>query len=78
MSKVKPDKILAAIVGATAIPRTQITKKLWVYIKKNKLQDPKNGQYILAKKDAKFRKFAGTDRIIMFKLAGLISKHVTK
>ena len=48
MKPVKPDAALAAIVGATPLPRTEITKKLWEYIKKNKLQDEKNKRNINA------------------------------
>ena len=75
MKALTPDAKLAAIVGSKPLPRTEIVKKIWVYIKKNKLQDPKQGQYILAKNDAAFRAFAGVDRVFMMKLGSLIKEH---
>ncbi|MFH1222801.1 MAG: SWIB/MDM2 domain-containing protein [Pseudomonadota bacterium] len=71
---VQPDKILGAIVGNKAIPRTAIVKKLWVYIKAEKLQDSKDRRTINA--DAKLYPFFGTKKLNMMKLAGCISKHV--
>ncbi len=78
MQPYKPDAVLAAVVGSKPLPRGQITKKLWAYIKKKNLQDPKQGQYILAKKDPALRKLMGEDRVFMMKLAGIINKHITK
>lgn len=65
---------LAAVVGATAMPRTEIVSKLWVYIKKNKLQDAVNKRMINA--DAKLKEVFGKAQVSMFEMAGLIGKHV--
>ena len=66
---------LADVVGSTPIPRTEIVKKIWVYIKKNGLQDKKNRRMINA--DAKLKVLvAGKAQISMFELAKVISKHV--
>jgi len=73
---VQPDKILGAIVGMKAMPRTEIVKKLWVYIKAEKLQDTKDKRTILA--DEKLKPFFGTNKLNMMKLAGCISEHITK
>jgi len=73
---VKPDQVLGAIVGNNPMPRTEIVKKLWDYIKENKLQDPSDRRTILA--DAKLEPFFGTKKLNMMKLAGCISAHVTK
>ncbi|MDR2567902.1 MAG: SWIB/MDM2 domain-containing protein [Mycoplasmataceae bacterium] len=74
-SLVTPDAALAAIVGSKPLARTEITKKLWDYIKANKLQDKR---LILASKDAKLSAVLGKKDLDMMKLAGEISKHVTK
>ncbi len=72
---VTPDAALAAIVGSKPLPRTQIVKKLWDYIKKNKLQDAVDRRNIKA--DAKLKPiFGGKAKISMLELAGCISKHV--
>jgi chromatin remodeling complex protein RSC6 len=77
MAPVTPNAILAEIVGAKPLPRTEIVKKIWVYIKKNKLQDTKNKRNINA--DEKLLKlFAGKKQVTMFDLATIISKNVTK
>lgn len=73
---VQPDKILGAIVGMKAMPRTEIVKKLWDYIKAEKLQDAKDKRTILA--DEKLKPFFGANKLNMMKLAGCISEHVTK
>ena len=66
---------LAAVIGATPMPRTQMIKKIWDYIKKNKLQDSKNRRMINA--DEKLLAlFAGKKQISMFDLAKIVSKHV--
>ena len=65
---------LAAVVGAASMPRTEIVSKLWVYIKKNKLQDAVNKRMINA--DAKLREVFGKAQVSMFEMAGLIGKHV--
>ena len=77
MAPVTPTAILGEIVGVKPIPRTEIVKKIWVYIKKNKLQDAKNKRMINA--DEKLLKlFAGKKQVSMFDLATIIGKNVTK
>lgn len=75
MKPLKPNAELAAVVGSTPLPRTEIVKKLWDYIKENNLQDPKNKRNINA--DAKLKPIFGKDQVTMFELAGLIGKHTT-
>lgn len=66
---------LAEVIGTKPLPRTEIVKKIWDYIKKNNLQDKKNRRMINA--DAKLKTvFAGKAQISMFELAKVISKHV--
>ncbi|AIL32946.1 SWIB/MDM2 domain-containing protein [Basilea psittacipulmonis] len=76
MQPLKPSKELAAIVGANPLPRTEVTKKLWDYIKANKLQDAKDKRQINA--DAKLRPIFGKDQVSMFEMTKLVSKHLTK
>ncbi len=67
---------LGAVVGAKPIPRTEVTKKLWLYIKKHKLQDPKNMRNI--KPDEKLAKVFGSKKTInMFQMTKLVSKHMS-
>ncbi len=75
MAPVTPSEKLAAIVGAAPIPRTEITKKLWVYIKKNKLQDSKNKRMINA--DDKLRPIFKKDQVSMFDMTKLVAKQVS-
>ena len=75
MAPVTPSEKLAAIVGAAPIPRTEITKKLWAYIKKNKLQDSKNKRNINA--DDKLRPIFKKDQVSMFEMTKLVSKHLS-
>jgi len=75
MRPVKPDAVLAAVVGASPLPRTQLTKKLWAYIKRKGLQDKKNRRMINA--DAALKKvFGGKSQVNMFAMTKLVSKHV--
>jgi upstream activation factor subunit UAF30 len=75
MKPVQPDSALAAVVGEKAIPRTEIVKKMWAYIKKNDLQDKKNKRNVNA--DAKLKLvFGGKSQVSMFEMAKHISKHV--
>ncbi len=74
MAPVTPSAQLAEIVGSKPIPRTEVTKKLWDYIKKNKLQDPKNKRNINA--DAKLKPIFKKDQVTMFEMTRLISKHL--
>ena len=75
MRPVQPNDKLAAIVGSSALPRTELTKKLWVYIKKNGLQDKKNRRMINA--DDKMRAlFGGKASASMFELTKYASKNL--
>jgi upstream activation factor subunit UAF30 len=75
MKPVQPDAILAAVVGSKPIPRTELTKKLWDYIKKNGLQDKVNRRNINA--DAKLLAvFGGKKTVSMFDMTKLVSKHI--
>jgi upstream activation factor subunit UAF30 len=77
MAPITPNDTLGAIVGAKPMPRTEIVKKIWVYIKKNNLQDKKNKRNINA--DAKLLPlFAGKKQVTMFDLATIINKNVKK
>ena len=66
---------LAAVVGSKPIPRTEIIKKIWDYIKKNKLQDSKNRRMINADEKLKVV-FAGKKQVSMFELAKIVNLHV--
>jgi chromatin remodeling complex protein RSC6 len=75
MKPVQPDATLSAVVGNKAIPRTELTKKLWAYIKKNGLQDKKKKTNINA--DDKLKAvFGGKKTVSMFEMTKLVSKHV--
>ena len=75
MKPLKPSSDLAVIVGAKPLPRTQVVKKLWIYIKKKKLQDPKNRRNIIA--DANLKPvFKGKKVVSMFEMTKLVSKHL--
>ena len=75
MAPVTPSKDLAQVVGDKPLPRTEVTKKLWEYIKKNKLQDPKNKRNINA--DAKLKPIFKKDQVTMFEMTKLVSKHLS-
>jgi chromatin remodeling complex protein RSC6 len=75
MKPVQPDTALSAVVGTKAIPRTEVTKKLWAYIKKNGLQDKKKKTNINA--DEKLKAvFGGKKTVTMFEMTKLVSRHV--
>ena len=74
MKALTPSKELAAVVGAAPLARTEVVKQIWVYIKKNNLQNPKNMRNILS--DAKLKAVFGKDEVTMFEMAGLIGKHL--
>jgi chromatin remodeling complex protein RSC6 len=75
MAPVTPSSALAEVVGAKAIPRTEITKRLWAYIKKNGLQDSKNKRMIKA--DGALKPvFGGKAQVNMFEMTRLVNKHV--
>lgn len=67
---------LAAIVGKGPMPRSEVVKKLWVYIKKNDLQDPKNKRNINADENLK-KVFGGKGVVNMFEMTKLVSKHLS-
>jgi chromatin remodeling complex protein RSC6 len=75
MAPLTPSPALAAVVGSNGIPRTQIIKKIWDYIKKNNLQDKKNRRMINADEKLKLI-FGGKMQISMFELAKVVNKHV--
>ncbi len=71
---VQPDEALAAVVGSAPLPRTELTKKLWDYIRTNKLQDPAKKTVINA--DAKLKAvFDGKAQVTMFEMTKLVSGH---
>ncbi|HEX6890653.1 MAG TPA: SWIB/MDM2 domain-containing protein [Chryseolinea sp.] len=75
MAALTPSPTLADVIGSKAVPRTEVIKKIWDYIKKNGLQDSKNRRMINA--DGKLKPlFDGKDQISMFELAKVVSKHV--
>jgi len=75
MKPVQPDAALSAIVGSKPLPRSEMTKKLWDYIKKNNLQDPKKKTNINAD-DALKVVFGGKKTVTMFEMTKLVSQHV--
>jgi upstream activation factor subunit UAF30 len=75
MKPVQPDAALAAVVGSTPQPRTEITKKIWDYIKANQLQDPANKRMIKA--DDKLKAvFGGKAEVSMFEMTKLVNGHL--
>ena len=76
MKALTPSATLAEVVGCKALPRTEVVKKLWAYIKKNDLQDAKNKRNINA--DAKLKAvFGGKSTVNMFEMTKLVSKHLS-
>ncbi|MCW5625638.1 MAG: SWIB/MDM2 domain-containing protein [Burkholderiales bacterium] len=76
MKPLTPSAILAAVIGDKAIPRTEVTKKVWEYIKKHDLQDAKNKRNINA--DDKLKAvFGGKKQVTMFELTKLVSNHLS-
>jgi len=75
MKPMTPSSTLAAVVGSSPMPRTEVTSKLWGYIKKNNLQDKANRRMINA--DDKLRDvFGGKKQVSMFEMTKLVSKHM--
>lgn len=74
MRPLTPSTTLAAVVGASPLPRTEVVKKLWAYIKKNGLQDSKNRRNINA--DDKLKPIFGKNTVSMFEMTKLVSKHL--
>ncbi|HBL31260.1 MAG TPA: DNA topoisomerase III [Acidobacteria bacterium] len=73
----KPDAILAAVIGSDPMPRTEVTKRIWDYVKKNNLQDPADKRTIRA--DAKLKPvFGGKDAVSMFEMTKLVNGHLKK
>ena len=75
MKPVQPDAALSAVVGNKAMPRSEITKKLWAYIKENRLQDEKKKTNINADDNLK-AVFGGKKTVTMFEMTKLVSKHL--
>ena len=75
MKPVTPDAALSEVVGSKPLPRTELTKKLWAYIKKNGLQDKKNKRMIKSDDTLK-AVFGGKAQVNMFEMTKLVSKHV--
>lgn len=74
MKPLTPSTTLAAVVGASPMPRTEVVKKIWAYIKKNNLQDAKNRRMINA--DDKLKPLFGKASINMFEMTKIVSKHL--
>jgi len=75
MKPVHPDALLSAVVGSNAMPRTEVTKKLWQYIKRHGLQDSKERRMINA--DDKLKAvFGGKSKVNMFEMTKLVSRHM--
>ena len=74
MKPMTPSAALAAVIGARAVPRTEVTKKVWDYIKSNRLQDPVKRTMINA--DAKLKEVFGKAQADMFEMQRLLKKHL--
>ena len=75
MKPMTPSALLAAVIGSSAMPRTEVTKKIWGYIKRNSLQDKKNRRMINA--DDKLKSvFGGKGQVSMFEMTKLVSRHL--
>lgn len=75
MKPMQPSAALGAVIGNSAMPRTEVTKKIWAYIKRNKLQDKKNKRMINA--DDKLKPiFGGKKQVSMFEMTKLVNKHL--
>ena len=75
MKPMQPSAALGTVVGNKAMPRTEVTKKLWAYIKRNNLQDKKNKRMIKAD-DALKTVFGGKATVNMFEMTKLVSRHL--
>ena len=76
MKPLQPDEALGAVVGNKPLPRTQVVKKLWAYIRKNNLQDAKNRRMINA--DDKLKAvFGGQNQVSMFEMTKLVNKRLS-
>lgn len=75
MKPVQPDSAMSAVVGSAPLPRTQVTKKLWAYIKRRGLQDKKKKTMINADDNLKVV-FGGKKQVTMFEMTKLVSRHL--
>lgn len=75
MKSLKPSAALAAVVGADPLPRTEVVKKVWEYIKANNLQNPANKRNVIC--DLKLKAIMGKDEVTMFEMTGLLGKHLS-
>jgi upstream activation factor subunit UAF30 len=75
MKPMTPSATLSEVIGAKAMPRTEVTKKLWAYIKKNKLQD-KNKRTMINADEALRAVFGGKRQVSMFEMTKLVSRHL--
>ena len=75
MKPMQPSDLLARIVGAEPLPRSEVTKKIWAHIKKHNLQNPKNKREILA--DDQLQPIFGSEKLDMFQLTKAVNKHLT-
>ncbi|MFL6212822.1 MAG: SWIB/MDM2 domain-containing protein [Blastocatellia bacterium] len=77
MQPLQPDEALAAVIGSEPLPRTEVTKRIWDYIRQHNLQDKSDKRMINA--DDKLRKiFDGKDQVSMFELTKLVNGHLKK
>jgi len=76
MKPMKPSAALGAVIGTSAMPRTEVTKKIWLYIKKHSLQDSKNRRNINAD-DLLKPVFGGKKQVSMFEMTKLVNKHLS-
>ena len=74
MKALKPSVELAAIVGSEPLPRTEVTRRIWDYIKARNLQNPANKRNALC--DGPLKAVMGKDEVTMFEMTGLIGKHL--
>lgn len=74
MKPMRPSEQLAKVVGSEPLPRSEVTKKVWEHIKKNKLQNPENKREILA--DDKLQPIFGSKKLDMFQMTKAINKHL--
>ncbi len=74
MKPLQPSKELAAVVGSDSLPRPQVVKKLWEYIKKHDLQNPENRREIIS--DDKLRAVFGKDQVTMFEMNKYVAQHL--
>jgi upstream activation factor subunit UAF30 len=71
---VQPSKELAEVVGSEALPRSEVTKRIWAYIKEHNLQNPENKREIIA--DGKLRPIFGADKLDMFQMTKAVNQHL--